>query len=241
IVLIGIPEERIVAAVNSLIGKDMAAVARGAERPPQVDIVSGATVTVLVMGDSIVRSAVGLVRRGRLGGSTDADPVAAPAVRAIDMSASEIRSWEDLVGDGSVRRLNLSVGEVNEAFAGAGQPEAAAHAEGENEDLFIDLYAAPVSVPAIGRSLLGDEGYERLTKRLAPGQHALLVAGEGAYSFTGSGYVRGGIFDRIELVQDGSTARFRDRNHARLGDLAAEGAPDLPEIALFVVPEHFPF
>nr|WP_245258907.1 NosR/NirI family protein [Chelatococcus sp. GW1] len=241
IVLIGIPEERIVASINSLIGKDMAAVARGAERPPQVDIVSGATVTVLVMGDSIVRSAVGLVRSGRLGGSTDAAPVAAPAVRAIDMSASEIRSWEDLVGDGSVRRLNLSVGEVNEAFAKAGQPEAAAHAEGESEDLFIDLYAAPVSVPTIGRSLLGDEGYARLTKRLAPGQHALLVAGEGAYSFKGSGYVRGGIFDRIELVQDGSTTRFRDRNHSRLGDLAAEGAPDLPEIALFVVPEHFPF
>ncbi|KZE28924.1 regulatory protein NosR [Chelatococcus daeguensis] len=241
IVLIGIPEERIVAAVNSLIGKDMAAVAHGAERPPQVDIVSGATVTVLVMGDSVVRSAVSLMRSGRLGGGTDAAPVAAPVARAIDMSVSEIRSWEDLVGDGSVRRLNLSVGEVNEAFARAGQAEAAAKAEGENEDLFIDLYAAPVSVPTIGRSLLGDEGYERLTKRLAPGQHALLVAGEGAYSFKGSGYVRGGIFDRIELVQDGSTTRFRDRNHTRLGDLAADGAPDLPEIALFVVPEHFPF
>ena len=58
-----------------------------------------------------------------------------------------------------------------------------------------------------------------------------MVAGDGAYSFKGSGYVRGGIFDRIELLQDGQSIRFRDRNHTRLGDLAAEGAPDLREIA----------
>ena len=75
--------------------------------------------------------------------------------------------------------------------------------------------------------------------RLKPGQQAIVVAGDGAYSFKGSGYVRGGIFDRIELLQDGQGIRFRDRNHTRLGDLAAEGAPDLREIALFVVPEDF--
>ena len=53
--------------MNTLIGRDMEPVATGAERPPQVDIVSGATVTVLVMGDSVVRSAVRLIRSGRLG------------------------------------------------------------------------------------------------------------------------------------------------------------------------------
>ena len=78
-------------------------------------------------------------------------------------------------------------------------------------------------MPTIGRSLLGDEGYERLKARLKPGQQAIVVAGDGAYSFKGSGYVRGGIFDRIELLQEGQGIRFRDRNHTRLGDLAAGG------------------
>ena len=82
-------------------------------------------------------------------------------------------------------------------------------------------------------------GYEQLKARLKPGQQAIVVAGDGAYSFKGSGYVRGGIFDRIELLQDGQSIRFRDRNHTRLGDLAADGAPALREIALFVVPEDF--
>ena len=50
IVLVGIPEKRVVDATNKLIGADMTA-SCAAPVAPQVDIVSGATVTVLVMGD----------------------------------------------------------------------------------------------------------------------------------------------------------------------------------------------
>jgi len=94
-----------------------------------------------------------------------------------------------------------------------------------------------VSVPAIGRSLLGDAGYEQLSQRLKPGQQAILIAADGAYSFKGSGYVRGGIFDRISVIQGDTSIRFRDRNHSRIGDLAAEGAPGFHDVDLFIVPE----
>ena len=243
IVLIGIPEEKVIASLNTLIGKDISRVSAGSERPPQVDIVSGATVTVLVMGDSIVRSAVQIIRSNRLGGAAVAG-ASAPAseVRTLDLSKSDIRDWETLVGDGSVRSLRLTVGEVTEAFEQAGEAQAAARPETRDpNDRFIDLYVAPVSVPAIGLSLLGERGYTRLRDKLEPGQQAIIVAGDGAYSFKGSGYVRGGIFDRLELLQDGQGVRFRDRNHTRLGDIAADGAPKLREIALFVVPEDFIF
>lgn len=240
IVLIGIPEKRIVDSMNVLIGKSMGAVATGSERPPQVDIVSGATVTVLVMGDSVVRSAVRIIRNGRLGAAAPTAGTAPAVVKTLDIAKSEVRDWTTLLGDGSVRRLSLTIGEVNEAFAKSGNQAAADNPEpGEPSDTFIDLYVAPVSVPTIGRSLLGDEGYERLKSRLKPDQQAIVVAGEGAYSFKGSGYVRGGIFDRIELIQEGQSTRFRDRNHTRLGALAADGAPDLREIALFVMPDDF--
>ena len=96
----------------------------------------------------------------------------------------------------------MTVGEVSDAFRQAGHDRAAERHEAPRpEDRFIDLYVAPVSVPSIGLSLLGERGFERLQERLKPGQHAIVVAGEGAYSFKGSGYVRGGIFDRIELLQ----------------------------------------
>ncbi len=243
IVLVGVPERRVVEALNKLIGMKIGPIASGAERPPQPDIVSGATVTVLVMADSIVRSAVRLVRTGRIAAGTVAasGPAgAAPAAMVVDMAAPGGRDWQTLLGDGSIRRLRLSVGDVNAAFERSGNAEAAAHPEpGDPDETFIDLYAALVSVPAIGKSLLGEAGYERLESRLKPGQQAILVAGEGRYSFKGSGYVRGGIFDRIEIEQDGSGTRFRDRNHERLGAIEAPGAPSFPEIGLFTVPDDF--
>lgn len=243
IVLIGIPEEKVIASLNALIGQDLGRVAAGATRPPQVDIVSGATVTVLVMGDSVVRSAVRLIRSNRLGAApVEAPATAAAETRELNLSKSEVRDWQSLIGDGSVRSLRLTVGEVSEAFRQAGQAKAAERPEAPNpQEQFIELYIAPVSVPTIGRSLLGDVQYERLRGRLKPSQQAIVVAGDGAYSFKGSGYVRGGIFDRVELLQGGQGIRFRDRNHTRLGDLAAEGAPRLREIALFVVPDEFEF
>ena len=241
IVLIGIPQAKVLAALNGLIGTDLAQVASGAVKPPQAEIVSGATVTVLVMGDSIVRSAVKLIRSGRLDGvAASAAPV--EVKRQLDPAVTQTTDWQTLLGDGSVRSLVLTVGEVSKAFADAGQPAAAGHPEDADPAApFISLYMAPVSVPAIGRSLLGDVAYQRMAAKLQPGQSAVLVAGDGAYSFKGSGYVRGGIFDRIELMQDGQGLRFKDHDHTRIPVLAAQGAPRLKEIALFVVPQDFTF
>ncbi|MBD9373749.1 regulatory protein NosR [Rhizobium sp. ARZ01] len=242
IVLIGIPQAKVVAALNSIIGKDLGKVASGAERPPEVDIVSGATVTVLVMGDSVVRSAVSLIRSNRLGGGQPGGGQQLPDVKTLDLSKDQASDWQTLLGDGSVRSLRLTVGEVSKAFQEAGHPEAASHPETANpEDRFIDLYIAPVNVPVIGKTLLGDVAYQRLADKLKPGQSAILVAGDGTYSFKGSGYVRGGIFDRIELLQGGQGLRFRDRDHTRIAALAPSDAPRLREIALFVVPPEFAF
>ncbi|NKO00915.1 regulatory protein NosR, partial [Weissella cibaria] len=132
----------------------------------------------------------------------------------------ETRSWEDLVGDGSVRRMSLTVGEVTRAFEQSGQMAAAQNVEDPDPNAsFIDLYVAQVSVPTIGKSLLGEREYRNLQKRLKDGQQAFLVMGSGLYSFKGSGYVRGGVFDRLQLVQGDRSVRFRDRHHKRLSDV----------------------
>src|SRR5690606_40352683 len=134
--------------------------------------------------------------------------------------------------DGSGGRLPLWVGHVNAASERSGKPEASARPErGAPDETFLDLYAAPVTIPTVGRSLLGDSAYEQMISRLEPGEHAIVVMGSGRYSFKGSGYVRGGIFDRLELVQDVDTLRFRDRDHERLVSVAAEGAPPFSHVS----------
>ncbi|KAA0215237.1 MAG: regulatory protein NosR [Lautropia sp.] len=234
IVLIGIPEKRVVAYLAHFVGYNPLRAAAEGRGPPQADIVSGATVTVLVMGESVVRSAVRVARALHLG--TAAAGVQA-ATRVIDPQAGTIADWPTLLREGAVHRLRLTIGDVNKAFVATGNKAAAARPEpGAADETFIDLYAALVSQPAIGRSLLGDDEYASVVRMLAPGQQAILVAGDGLYSFKGSGYVRGGIFDRIELLQGAETIRFRDYLHRRVGDLRAAGAPTLREIGVFVVP-----
>ena len=242
IVLIGIPEKRIREFIDRYRGLDAKKFIGARRDMGEVDVISGATVTVMVIEDSILRSAAKMMRALGIGGLA---PVAASGPRieaSVDMSRSEVLDWTSLVGDGSVRRRLLNVGEINEAYEKSGNAEAAARPEkGPDDDIFIDLHAALVSVPTIGRSLLGEAEYGHLKKRLKPGQHAVLVFARGRFSFKGSGYVRGGIFDRIQLIQGEDGVRFRDRDHKRLGDVMAEDAPDFKEIGLFVMKEGIPF
>lgn len=239
IVLIGIPQSKVDHFIQGYVGLNFLDSPPRHGAPPPVDIVSGATVTLMVIGDSITRSAILVARAYGVDKTAAAQPAAAaPPVRHVDEARDTVESWQSLLEAGAVRRLRLSPEDVDLAFRQSGRQDAARHGqEAARDDTFIDLYVALVSVPGIGRSLLGDTEWQRLKERLKPGQQAILVAGEGAYSFKGSGYVRGGIFDRIEIIQDESSFRFRDRNHQRLADIAAQGSPALREVALFVVPE----
>ncbi|HUH59962.1 MAG TPA: 4Fe-4S binding protein [Candidimonas sp.] len=239
IVLIGIPQTKVDHFINAYIGLNFVADPPRRGAPTPVDIISGATVTMMVIGDSITRSVMGVSRAHGLGRDAGASGASAPqaAKRIIDPSKTDILTWEELVANGGVRNLLLTVEDVNKTFAATGRQGAIDHPEpGEPDDQFINLHAALVSVPSIGRSLLGETEWLRLKDALKPGQQAMLVAGDGPYSFKGSGYVRGGIFDRIEVVQQERSFRFTDSSHQRMADIAAKGAPGFKEIALFIVP-----
>ena len=241
IVLIGIPERRIKSFIEGYVGRNVREFLEERDSGDQsLDIIAGATVTILVIDDAIRRSALRMARALGLAGLGEASST--PTRGEIDTTQEGVDDWMTLIGDGSVRRLSLSVGEVTADFAAAGKEKAAARPESDDpETRFIDLYAAEVSVPVIGRSLLGDAEYGNLRARLEPGQQALLIAANGLYSFKGSGFVRGGIFDRVQLVQGDGSIRFRDRQYKHLGEVAADLAQPFAEVGLFVVPADAEF
>ncbi|MGE0649316.1 MAG: 4Fe-4S binding protein [Alphaproteobacteria bacterium] len=244
IVLVGIPEAKVDRLITAYVGKsvaDLESFAAGSSEGP--DIISGATVTVMVIDDSIRRAALKFAHVRGLGGlAAEASAEAAPGRAHVNRELGELSSWTELLGEGAIRRLSLSVGEVSEAFNRRGRPKAAGRPESQDPaERFIDLYVSLVSVPAIGRSLLGEAEYANLAQRLPEGGSAILIAGAGLYSFKGSGYVRGGIFDRFQLVQDELSVRFRDRQHIRLAEVAPDDAPDLREIGVFVLPADVGF
>ena len=242
IVLAGIPDEKIQDFIAGYIGTDILTMAREkAGEPPPVDIVSGATVTVMVMDDSIKRASVRAARILGLGGLQALTATTGPT-RTVDTSSDETLDWIDLIGNGSVRRLHLSNADINQSFLDQGNERAIARPEkGEDDEIFIDLYAASLAVPAIARSLLGEQEYKNYLDRLEDDQNGFLIMGLGHYSFRGSGYVRGGIFDRIQVTQGEEHLRFRDRGYKNIGDVAAVGAPDFIEVALFYTPKDVVF
>ncbi|WP_244304674.1 NosR/NirI family protein [Roseibium aestuarii] len=242
IVLIGIPDSEIRAVTEGYKGLDLKREAQAdAGTAHDLDIISGATVTIMVIDDTIVRGGLKIARRLGLGGLSD-DAAATGPARAIDPARTATEDWMTLTGDGSVRRLSLDIGQINEAFRVQGDERAIARPEkGAETEPFIDLYMALLDVPSIGLSLLGEAEYANLKGRLKEGDHAVAVLARGRYSFKGSGYVRGGIFDRIQLIQNDISVRFHDRQHARIGGVLAEGAPSFTEMDLFVIPAESGF
>lgn len=237
IVLVGIPEAKVSALTAGYAGLDLKAEAKAGGSAHELKIISGATVTVMVIDDSIVRSSLRVARALGLGGLSTVAPPKGPRLE-LNPEAEAARDWLALVGDGSIRRLVLDVGQVNRAFADHADKRAAERPEpGEPDRIFIDLHVALVSNQALGRVLLGTREHQNLTEWLEPGDQAILVTGRGSYSFKGSGYVRGGLFDRIQLIQDDISVRFRDKDHRRLGAVAVPGAPEqLTEVDLFRIP-----
>lgn len=256
IMLIGIPQSRVDKFISNYVGLNFL------KTPPKpgvapADIISGATVTLMVINDSMQRSIKAIAHQYKLG-TADAAVSAAPAEasgvqqaaasqaqvqtrprRAVNMDKQDIQSWQALLDQKAIAKLHMTVDDVNKLFAQNGKQGSAEHAEpGPGDDIFIDMYVALVSQPSIGKSLLGEDGWQNLQSRLQPGQQAIMVAGEGRYSWKGSGYVRGGIFDRIEVVQNDNGFRFTDAQHTRLLKLEAAGAPEFKEVSLFVIPEN---
>ncbi|MDP4031594.1 MAG: regulatory protein NosR, partial [Pseudorhodobacter sp.] len=234
IVLIGIPQAKIEALIADYIGLDLVAAASGAEHA--LNIISGATVTVMVIDDSILRSGLRVARTLGLGGlAPDATAPAGPTV-ALNLDAPAAADWVSLLGDGTLRRLSLDVAQINATFAENPDPRAAARALPDAPDtVFIDMYTTMVSIPSIGTVMLGEREAANLRGWLKEGEQAILVVGRGMFSFKGSGYVRGGIFDRIQLIQGDQSVRFHDRDHRRLGAIAVPGAPKFPEMDLFKI------
>lgn len=169
IVLIGIPEAKVKALVASYIGLDLIAEASSGGTSHDVDIISGATVTVMVIDDFIVRSGLKVARTLGLGGLKPEEKPAGPAFE-INPDAKAASDWVTLEGDGTIRRLSLDVGQVNAAFAALEDKRAAERPLTEApETTFIEMQAALVSVPAVGKAILGEAEYGSLAGWLSRG------------------------------------------------------------------------
>jgi NosR/NirI family nitrous oxide reductase transcriptional regulator len=193
-----------------------------------IDAVSGATISSLVINDAILRSARSVARsRGLIGG----------AQARLDFEDFAPASWRELVDEGSLRRLHVTVGDARRAVEqGGGRLLAEGVPMPPDEATFLELFTGLATPARVGRNLLGKRRFGTLFADLASDDQLFFVAGRGLYSFKGRSYRRSGVFNRLELVQGNRTFRFRKDDHQGFERLEISDGLDLREMAIFTLP-----
>ena len=219
ILLLGIPESALINFNNQYLGKSVKdKIEVGPSRPEEevlgVDAISGATVTVIAQNQVMQLSGQAVARQTGIIAPTVRDP-------ARFVSNGQRYDWAQLVQMGAVQQLLVKPEQVGLE---------------RSPEPFIELWFGDLNHPDVGRSLLGNNGYDSLRSRLKPEENAFFVVRTaGAESFKGSGFVRGGIFDRVQVKQGADAFTFRDLDFINLYGLEADGAPRYTESAIFVI------
>ena len=217
ILLLGIPESALTKFHDQYKGHSVAEtleVGGGSGQATHLDAISGATVTVIAQNQVITTSGQAVAAQVGILPPT----VREPARFAL---SGKTPSWAELVEEGAVQRLVVSPQQVGLQPGG---------------EAFIELWFGSLDHPEIGAALLGRAGFESLRSRLKPDEHALFVIRTaGQESFKGSGFVRGGIYDRIQIKQGRDLFTFRDTDYLNLYALEAVGAPAYTEAAIFIL------
>ncbi|MGR5295307.1 transcriptional regulator NosR [Vibrio mediterranei] len=241
IILAGIPESKLWEFSDQYVGlsvKDRIKVG-GKENANYVPIdgLSGATVTVMVMNVAITKAATKVAES--LGIVKPLSNIIQPK-STIKRDLYSVKNWLELTGDGSIRKLLIRKGAVQEAFNDTDAENVERVKDDETEQTFAELYYTLADIPTIGKNLFGEQEYQWLIKDLKPDEHLIAIFGNG-YSYKGSGYVRGGIFDRLQVHQNDNEISFRDLDHRRVLDLYIPGAPKFHEMSIFRVQAHHEF
>ncbi|MES2900632.1 MAG: 4Fe-4S binding protein [Pseudomonadota bacterium] len=171
-----------------------------------LDGVSKATASVRILNQSVLSSALKVARK-KLGFAQGRDP---DQIARIRMNYFKKMSVAQLLDAGLIQRVRLLNRDVERLFAGTSGADIDALALAQPDSLFVDLYLALVSIPSVGRTLLTEASWNKLSARLDPGDHAVLVMSTGRYSVIGDDFIRGSVTDRIVLKQDKLPIDMRD-------------------------------
>ncbi|NHN39758.1 4Fe-4S binding protein [Pseudomaricurvus alcaniphilus] len=183
--------------------------ASSAPQTAYFDGVTKATVSVIVINDTILSSALQVARK-LLAEFSQA------AAATINTELFEPLTVDELLAKGYLRRWHLPAPDIA-ASLGSGldsylQTDAQANYATAPVEQGITLYYAYLNVPSIGRNMLGDAEYARVIAQLGPNEHAIAIKSEGFYSYLEPWFRPGTVPERVGLVQHGLPMTLRDLN-----------------------------
>lgn len=216
ILTLGLSDQDIERFVTGFAGVNLMDPGGAGTGPDAPDIISRATVSTGVIRDAILRTARLLaISRGLVPGG------------GIDRIGFASQSWAELEAMGAVRHHVVTLSEAHAALPGAKPPIP------EGSAPFIDLWVALADTPTIGRNILGEQQFNRVTGALEPEEYLLFVASHGLYSHRGTNWRRSGVFDRLMIRQGKVDFPLTDAGYTRIDKLPLGDAPPFKERSLF--------
>ena len=185
ILLAGIPIEKLLEAMCLYKGADINKISVGEDVP----IIAGATVTSLILHETILKSCRVVLSIGEEVYQRKKIP-----------DTFKKYSWDELVHNKAIKHYVLDLSSNTRDY-----------------DL-IDIYFTNLLPPSIGKNLLGEQGYLSLFNNKFE-KSAILIVGAGTWCFKGSGFIRSGIFDRFRVEQDGNIFVFKESEYVYQFDL----------------------
>lgn len=219
ILLLGIPEKQLLDYVSQYRGLhvtdkiEIGKKSSSEKGTAKLDGITGATVTLIAQNQVMSKAGLTIARQTGLIKSP-------PKPKAEFTKVNLSDNWQTLVEAHVIERLRVDNAQV-------GLPN--------NEQAYIDLHFAYLNHPSIGNRLLGQENYQSLMTRLKTNEHAVLILGNGTESFKGSGFVRGGIYDRIQITQGYDSYTFRDLDYLNVWGINVADAPSFKESGIFII------
>ncbi len=166
------------------------------------DGVSKATVSVLVINDTIITAAL-KVARAKL------DGFVAPSNKIVDPKAIVPSSWDELVAGGFIQPWTVHYDDIQELPSEVRRSIDDIADAGES-DQFIELYTAFLTVEPIGKAILGEREYARLLDNLKPGEQGIFVLSRGDYSVLSDEFRPQTVPKRLNLMQNDFPVSIRD-------------------------------
>ncbi|MHB8232563.1 MAG: 4Fe-4S binding protein [bacterium] len=216
IFLIGIPVTKLYSFTDQYIGRNIKShIYIGGKGKNHVSAIASASVTTVAMDQTIMMAARRFAAKAGIIKSI-------PSVKYKLKNIYKPADWKKLRENGSIKKFVISCSQMG--VKGCSGP-------------YETLYYGILSVPGIGKNLLGNYQYGYLSRRWKKrNEAAFFVIANGISSFLGSGFVRGGVFEKFHLEQGYSSIIFRDFDFNYISALNIKGVPNFKEGGIFTIP-----
>ena len=164
-----------------------------------IDGVAKATVSVRIINETVLTASL-KVARAKLKLGLGSDPGSAPTLKPDN---GQTTTEAELTSKDFLHKEVIQTSGVDKAFGPAFPTDADVGPRFDPKAETTEFWVAYLSVPEIGRAVMGKANFDALMKDFRTTDHAILIATRGRYSFQSPQHRVGGVPDLLSIAQGG--------------------------------------